>query len=91
MKQKDWSELEMVAHRSWDDCEKSCKENKGCFQWVYREKQQKCNLAWSMRIGSRQPLDTIEEDRARSGWDIEKIWNWVEERGNCTMPEWVTG
>jgi hypothetical protein len=44
-----------------------------------------------MKLGARQALDTEEWDRARSGWDVERIQKWVEDRGDCRKPEWVQG
>jgi hypothetical protein len=90
-KQQGWNELEQNAHKSYDDCKAACSDNNGCFQWVYRKKQKKCSLSWSFKLGMRQALDIKEDEKAESGWDVERIEKWVADQGNCTKPLWVKG
>ena len=90
-KQNNWNDVERNAWKSYDECKKACTENNGCFMFKYGKNQKMCTLSWSFRLGGRQPLDTEEKDKLESGWLVDRIEQWVADRGNCTEPEWVKG
>lgn len=80
------SDIERVAHASFEGCRAACKATASCFQFSFVG-EGKCALGKSFKIGYPTGKEKDEAKRTRSGWLTERIKGWVEEQGECE-PEW---
>lgn len=88
-KAEDYNDLERQAHLSVEDCQAACKSLKAddCFQWKYSDGI--CYTRRAMSLG--HPVKVKEGAKGMtSGWDVEKIAEWIEKEGECTKIYWPT-
>lgn len=79
------TDLEKLAHRSFEDCGRACVEQSRCYQWVYFDDT--CGFSHSFRFGrKRKPEDGVSY---KSGFDIEKIEQDVKDHP-CPSPLWLS-
>ncbi|KAH8812628.1 hypothetical protein F5884DRAFT_702064 [Xylogone sp. PMI_703] len=78
------SELEKVAHKSFEDCGRACEEQTRCYQWAYFDNT--CGFSHSYRLGAKKrPMDGVSY---KSGFLLERIEKDRQEH-KCTKPKWV--
>lgn len=86
---EDKTEAERTAHLSADDCRVACLEHPECLQ--YRWHNECCSMHRSFRIGKPVKRPEDEMERHMSGWDIDKIEQWIEENSDCEERIWWPG
>lgn len=86
-KTNDLSEVEAVAHHSFDDCRRACQEDDQCFQYAYRHEI--CALGHAFALGGPKPAEE-GRDQWMSGWITDRIQAWVEENDECGEIVWPT-
>ena len=80
------TELEQRAHLSFEDCGRMCASKDECFQ--YRYQNGICGYARAFMLGKPMKREWEERRRWRSGWDLEKIRNWVAAHRECKEIYW---
>ncbi|KAF4584423.1 glycosyltransferase family 31 protein [Ophiocordyceps camponoti-floridani] len=83
------SALELVAHRSFDDCRRACQSLDKCMQYHFRNGI--CSIGHSIRHG--KPVQPEKEEHKaqwqhRSGWMVKRIQDWVATNDECRGVEW---
>lgn len=80
------NEEEERAHLSYDDCAAACHSVDGCMQFSFSDNV--CSTSWTIKHG--HPLEPRDEGHGQriSGWDIEKINNWVKDHDDCGEISW---
>lgn len=69
----DDSEVEEIAHRSYEDCKARCVDWSDCLQFRY--KPEFCALASRVRLGSIAEVGSDEDEAFSSEWMVERIRN----------------
>lgn len=82
---KKLTEIEKVAHVSFENCAKACDATPECFQYVHHEKE--CKLGHSFRLGKYSSPGRGDRILWRSGWNVTRIRKWTEEN-LCEGPQW---
>jgi hypothetical protein len=85
VKREKISDIEKEAYKSFENCGEACKENPGCFQWVWYDKT--CRLQTSFRLGNFQAPSDDGKVVYKSGWMVDKINEWTAEN-TCKEPQW---
>jgi hypothetical protein len=85
-KEKDMSDEEKSAHLSFNDCRLACETLKDCFQ--YRYQNGICGTSYAFKLGKPVKKEKEDKDRWFSGWDVDKINNFIEEQGECGKVRW---
>lgn len=80
------SPLEKTAHFSFDACRRACLSSINCFQWRFR--QGVCVTSLSFRHGNTMPVEARMGDKWMSGWNIDKIKQWVQNNDDCGDYPW---
>lgn len=82
--EREYSELEKVAHKSAEDCERACESLGGneFFMWKYTPGV--CSMAKFFNLG----LPVKPQEHTVSGWQIKKIDAWIQEQGECEGASW---
>ncbi|OAA46308.1 hypothetical protein NOR_03061 [Metarhizium rileyi] len=75
------SDVEAEAHKSFDDCKKVCSSLATCFQFRYRNGI--CGVSYNFKNGNPVKKGDDDSKRYMSGWNIERIKNWIDEQGDC--------
>lgn len=88
-KTKGLTPLEKKAHVSFNACRQTCSSNPDCFQ--YRYHQGICSTGRSFSLGRPMKKEMRMGDKWLSGWDTDKINNWIEERRDCGELVWPEG
>jgi hypothetical protein len=81
-RRKDNNERERLAVESFEGCRETCLEMYDCVQFNFNDKQGKCGLGKSMRLGKKLK-------GYHSGWNLPRMERFREEHANTTT-EWVT-
>ncbi len=84
---KEMNDAEREAHKSFDHCFEACKSLpvSECFQFMYRGGI--CSTGRAFRLG--KPVPKIRsKKRSISGWDMDKIRQWVADQGECKYAYW---
>lgn len=84
-----YNELEKKAHLSFDDCAAACKSLgiDECFQYKFQAGI--CSISKAFRLGKPvKPESGDNKKRSISGWDVDKIRQWVEKQGDCKRVLW---
>lgn len=76
------SDVEAVAHTSFEKCRAACKAMPECFQFSF-VKEEKCALSKSFKIGYPASRAEDPEKKTTSGWLTERIKMWIEKQGEC--------
>lgn len=76
------SDVDRVAHESFENCQKACENQDKCVQFRYHAKEKECGLGHKIRHGHPSKKNK-DDSRWRSGWRMEKIENWVKEKQKC--------
>ncbi|PFH55125.1 hypothetical protein XA68_10650 [Ophiocordyceps unilateralis] len=83
-RKSDLSALELMAHKSFDDCRRVCQSLEKCVQYHFRNGI--CSISHTIRHG--KPVKPEKEEHKaqwqhRSGWMVKRIHDWVEAHDNC--------
>jgi hypothetical protein len=75
----------LYAYKSSENCRRACKENVECYQWLWDERS--CKLGKGFKLGH---LRVAREGEAMftSGWDFERIKDFVAKNTGCKAPLW---
>ncbi|CAI6097048.1 unnamed protein product [Clonostachys chloroleuca] len=79
------SSIEREAHLGFDQCQRACHNDPGCFQ--FRLNQGICAMSNSIKHGRPRKPET-KDDEWLSGWDVPKINRWVQDNSNCGKITW---
>lgn len=80
-KKEGLTEVEQKAHLSFIDCGKACQENQSCLQ--YRFHQGICAFSSKIKHGHPTKKEEKDEDRWLSGWNVDRIREWVKTNDHC--------
>ncbi|PSR99228.1 glycosyltransferase family 31 protein [Coniella lustricola] len=88
IKRDEMSDLEKVAHMSFESCKRACLHHEDCFQFMWHNDC--CAMHSSMRLGQpmRKKLGEHNKMRFLSGWDMAKVRKWVAEHDCKDEIEW---
>lgn len=75
------TETERRAHASWQDCQAACDEHAECFQYFWHNEC--CAMHRSFRLGTPRKKSDDETLRHISGWNLDRIDQWLEQNGGC--------
>lgn len=75
------TEAEAQAHESWEACRDACLAHGECFQYSWRDGC--CSMDRSFKMG--KPVRRPDEERMRtmSGWNVDKIKEWMDANDDC--------
>jgi hypothetical protein len=80
------SEQEQRAHLSFVDCRIACHSVEDCLQFSFNDGV--CMTSRSIKYGHpKEPSENVE-NQWMSGWDVEKISQWVAEHNDCADIPW---
>ncbi|KAH7312812.1 hypothetical protein BKA65DRAFT_372553, partial [Rhexocercosporidium sp. MPI-PUGE-AT-0058] len=79
------TDIEKVAHISFENCAKACTARPECFQYVHGDT--KCKLGHSFRLGKYAAPGHGDRIEWRSGWNLTRIRTWTKENP-CEAPKW---
>ncbi len=83
----DMNALEKQAHLSFEHCKAACASlDERCFQFRYTDKT--CSMSRAFKMGRPVKKDAEKEKRMVSGWDMEKISQWIDKQGECGEIKW---
>lgn len=85
-KTKDLTPLEESAHESFEACQKACESLDRCFQ--YRFHNGICFIGKKIRHGEPKKPTKIVDKQYKSGWNMDKITQWVEAHEHCDGVKW---
>lgn len=101
---KDWSfregEVESPTYESPDACAHFCQKQKQCLQWSWSPGWCKAGrvvrLGWALEnrpaLGSADDriahLEADDEEKAVSGWLLERVQRYVDKQGECDRSPW---
>ncbi|KAI1869272.1 uncharacterized protein JN550_005902 [Neoarthrinium moseri] len=81
------TDLEKVAHKSYEDCSKMCDSKEECFQ--FRFEYGVCSYGKDVVIGNPRKKSKDEKRRWMSGWKVERVEAWLEKNDNCEHGLWA--
>lgn len=86
-KEEDKSETEKSAHVNWENCHAACLEHEECFQFTWHDES--CAMHRTFRMGKPVKKESEEKKRTISGWNIDRIKEWIKSHGDCEgKTEW---
>ncbi|RDA87906.1 hypothetical protein CP532_1723 [Ophiocordyceps camponoti-leonardi (nom. inval.)] len=83
-KKGELSALELMAHRSFEDCRRACQSVASCVQYHFRNGI--CSFGDTIRHGKPMKPEKAEHEaqwQHRSGWIVKRIEEWVEAHDDC--------
>jgi hypothetical protein len=78
--------LQESAHESPEACRKACESLDYCLQ--YRFQNGICGVGKKIRHGKPVKPETDASKKYTSGWDMEKVTQWVKAHENCGGVKW---
>ncbi|KAI1759079.1 glycosyltransferase family 31 protein [Hypoxylon sp. FL1150] len=78
--------VEMDAHKSFYHCRRLCDTVPSCFQFSFHDGI--CAYSNSFALGKPVEKKDKEEQRWVSGWNVNRIREWVAKQGDCKEPVW---
>jgi hypothetical protein len=87
-KQKMWddaTEVQKSGVESAEKCRKACQSNESCIQFSWHPGT--CKFAKDIKMG--RPSDSKEQ--YASGWMVDRVKKFVEDRGKCKEISWQVG
>lgn len=75
------SPLEKKAHIGFEACRQACLAAVDCFQWRYH--QGTCATSRTFKHGSPTEVEQRMGDKWISGWNVDKILDWVRTNDEC--------
>ncbi|KAH8646835.1 hypothetical protein BX600DRAFT_476978 [Xylariales sp. PMI_506] len=85
-KSENLSELEKVAHQSFEHCLRMCEGTSGCLQIKFQNGV--CYSSNRVSLGRPVKKTTAEKDKVVSGWAISKIKKWALDNKECAPVTW---
>ncbi|CAG8961076.1 hypothetical protein HYFRA_00002618 [Hymenoscyphus fraxineus] len=84
-----WTPVEMVSFKSFENCQMACQARDDCFQFVFIDEYDgpTCRLGLNFRLGKYQPPKKGRKVMWKSGWMKQKIMNWAQENP-CREVDW---
>lgn len=81
---EDQTDLQRVAHTSFEACRSACGEDDRCHQFSFHDST--CNFQYSIRLGEQRSLE-FDGQPWKSGWMLERIEKEMADYP-CHEPKW---
>ena len=75
-----------LARVSFEACREACSSFSECFQFQYKDAKE-CRLFKGFTLGKKKAPD--DNVHWRSGWNVPRIKDWVQDHAECPPPTWV--